>query len=110
VGNVQTLSQSYISRSKDAFETMTSDPSRLAEISKYLSFILRHEPQSIGLQLDVEGWADIDDLIARANRFRPHNHHESYKSAPIRRAVSVRVARFLTRQSVQLSSCKIFYV
>ena len=47
---------------------MTSDPSRLAETSKYLSFILRHEPQSIGLQLDVEGWADIDDLIACANR------------------------------------------
>jgi putative RNA 2'-phosphotransferase len=36
-----------------------------AEISKYLSYLLRHEPQSVGLKLDGEGWADIDDLISR---------------------------------------------
>ncbi|WP_175883164.1 RNA 2'-phosphotransferase [Burkholderia sp. BCC0044] len=40
-------------------------------ISKYLSYLLRHEPQAIGLQLDAEGWADIDELIARAAR---HGH------------------------------------
>lgn len=36
--------------------------------SKYLSYVLRHEPQAIGLQLDAEGWADIDALIAGAAR------------------------------------------
>ncbi|WP_296246849.1 RNA 2'-phosphotransferase [Pseudomonas sp. UBA4194] len=39
---------------------------QLNEKSKFLSYILRHEPQSIGLQLDTEGWAEIDSLIAGA--------------------------------------------
>ncbi|MCF5471073.1 RNA 2'-phosphotransferase [Pseudomonas syringae] len=38
----------------------------LNEVSKFLSYVLRHEPQSIGLQLDKEGWAEIDCLIAGA--------------------------------------------
>lgn len=47
---------------------MTTDPTQLDELSKYLSYVLRHEPQTIGLQLDTEGWADIDSLIAGASR------------------------------------------
>lgn len=39
---------------------------RLSETSKFLSYILRHEPHAIGLQLDSEGWADIESLIAGA--------------------------------------------
>lgn len=38
------------------------------EISKFLSYILRHEPQSIGLQLNNEGWANIELLISKANK------------------------------------------
>lgn len=34
-----------------------------AEISKFLSYVLRHKPDSIGLTLDSEGWANIDELI-----------------------------------------------
>ncbi|PHM71821.1 RNA 2'-phosphotransferase [Xenorhabdus sp. KJ12.1] len=26
--------------------------------SKFLSYVLRHQPESIGLTLDSEGWAD----------------------------------------------------
>ncbi len=37
-------------------------------ISKYLSLILRHKPQTIGIQLDTGGWVDIDTLIQAANR------------------------------------------
>ena len=37
-------------------------------ISKFLSFVLRHKPESIDLKLDENGWADIDDFIAKANR------------------------------------------
>ncbi|WP_225084759.1 RNA 2'-phosphotransferase [Pectobacterium colocasium] len=33
------------------------------DISKFLSYILRHQPESIGLSLDKEGWAVINDLI-----------------------------------------------
>lgn len=39
---------------------------QLNETSKFLSYVLRHEPQAIGLQLDSEGWADIDSMIAGA--------------------------------------------
>ncbi|CAM4175221.1 RNA 2'-phosphotransferase [Psychrobacter arenosus] len=35
--------------------------------SKFLSYILRHEPESIGLSLDTEGWANIEELIRLAN-------------------------------------------
>ena len=38
----------------------------LAEVSKFLSFVLRHEPQAIGLVLDSQGWANVDALIAAA--------------------------------------------
>lgn len=37
-----------------------------AETSKFLSYVLRHQPESIGLTLDSEGWANIDTLIACA--------------------------------------------
>lgn len=36
------------------------------DLSKFLSYILRHQPESIGLKLDAEGWAIIDDLINAA--------------------------------------------
>lgn len=39
---------------------------RITEASKFLSFVLRHQPEAIGLRLDAEGWADINELIARA--------------------------------------------
>ncbi|MES2944718.1 MAG: RNA 2'-phosphotransferase [Pseudomonadota bacterium] len=38
----------------------------VTETSKFLSYVLRHEPQAIGLALDTEGWASIDALIAAA--------------------------------------------
>lgn len=33
--------------------------------SKFLSLILRHKPQLVGLELDEHGWADVEDLIRR---------------------------------------------
>ncbi len=38
------------------------------DISKFLSYVLRHEPQAIGLTLDQEGWADIAALIDGARQ------------------------------------------
>ncbi|QNW92523.1 RNA 2'-phosphotransferase [Acinetobacter seifertii] len=35
-------------------------------ISQYLSFILRHKPEEIGLTLDREGWANVEDLISKS--------------------------------------------
>ncbi len=36
------------------------------DVSRFLSRVLRHEPDSIGLALDGQGWARIDELIERA--------------------------------------------
>lgn len=42
----------------------------IKKISKYLSFILRHQPDSIGLVLSDEGWADINELIGKTRKFK----------------------------------------
>ena len=42
-------------------------PTSLESQSKFLSLVLRHQPQTIGLSLDAQGWADIESLIALAN-------------------------------------------
>ena len=42
----------------------------IKKISKYLSFILRHKPDSIGLELSDEGWANIEELITRTKKFK----------------------------------------
>lgn len=39
---------------------------KLTTISKFLSLVLRHEPQRIGLALDAAGWVAIDGLLAQA--------------------------------------------
>jgi putative RNA 2'-phosphotransferase len=38
-------------------------------LSKFLSFVLRHQPQSIGITLDENGWVGVENLLAhcRAN-------------------------------------------
>ncbi|UYU31964.1 RNA 2'-phosphotransferase [Siccibacter colletis] len=36
---------------------------KITDISKFLSYVLRHQPESIGLLLDKEGWAVISELI-----------------------------------------------
>ena len=37
--------------------------------SKFLSLVLRHKPQTIGIDLDENGWVDIDVLIQNINDF-----------------------------------------
>lgn len=44
---------------------------QLTETSKFLSYVLRHEPQAVGLQLDREGWGDVQALISAATQ---HGH------------------------------------
>jgi putative RNA 2'-phosphotransferase len=38
------------------------------EISKFLSYVLRHAPESIGLNLDANGWADVGELLTKAKK------------------------------------------
>ncbi len=37
------------------------------QLSKFLSYVLRHNPGSIGIELDSAGWTEIDTLLLRAN-------------------------------------------
>jgi len=34
------------------------------EVSKFISLILRHKPETIGISLDEHGWANVDELLA----------------------------------------------
>ncbi|MNL30237.1 RNA 2'-phosphotransferase [compost metagenome] len=42
---------------------------QLTHISKFLSLVLRHQPETIGIQLDQNGWTDIQMLIEKANNY-----------------------------------------
>ena len=42
------------------------DPKDHTRLSKFLSLVLRHQPELIGLELDANGWTDVNDLIAKA--------------------------------------------
>lgn len=43
----------------------------LTRTSRYISLILRHKPETIGITLDEHGWADVDELIAGVSRTHP---------------------------------------
>jgi len=40
----------------------------LIETSKFLSLVLRHEPERVGLVLDEAGWVGVDDLLEACSR------------------------------------------
>jgi putative RNA 2'-phosphotransferase len=46
-------------------------------ISKFLSLVLRHEPQTINIVLDANGWVDVDELIQKVNKKGIHLDLES---------------------------------
>ena len=41
---------------------------RAVRISKFLSLVLRHQPEKIGLSLDQSGWASVERLIEASSR------------------------------------------
>jgi putative RNA 2'-phosphotransferase len=58
------------------------------DVSRFLSHVLRHDPESIGLALDAHGWARIDELIERA----------AAHGVPLTRDLIVRVAGMRDKQ------------
>ena len=42
------------------------NPKKHKELSKHLSYVLRHKPEAIGIELDRNGWTSIVDLIAKS--------------------------------------------
>lgn len=41
---------------------------RVVRLSKFFSYVLRHRPESIGLNLDRNGWASVDELLEASRR------------------------------------------
>ena len=40
------------------------------EFSKYLSYLLRHNPRDIKLNMNEQGWVDIDELIVNLKKYK----------------------------------------
>lgn len=38
------------------------------KISKFLSLVLRHQPETINIELDKNGWVAVDELILKSNK------------------------------------------
>ena len=53
-------------KTKRQFKPETEER-RLERISKFISMILRHKPEVIGITLDEHGWADVNELIKGIN-------------------------------------------
>jgi putative RNA 2'-phosphotransferase len=66
----------------------------LTRASTFLSYLLRHQPDAIGLSLDSEGWAVIDDLV-RLSRASAH---------PLSRALIEAVVRTHNKPRFRLSN------
>ncbi|WP_274955124.1 RNA 2'-phosphotransferase, partial [Anaerostipes butyraticus] len=43
----------------------------LTKTSKFISLILRHRPETIGISLDEHGWANVDELIQGISKRQP---------------------------------------
>lgn len=53
------------------------------KLSKFISLVLRHKPEEIGLTLDANGWAKVDELIKKAN-----NHKFTFSLEDLQRVVA----------------------
>lgn len=40
---------------------------------KFLSFVLRHDPEAIGLELNEHGWASVDELLEKVNQQKKYS-------------------------------------
>lgn len=38
--------------------------SNKSNVSRFLSLVLRHQPETIGIKLDKNGWVDVDELLS----------------------------------------------
>lgn len=46
------------------------------KLSRFLSLVLRHDPGQINLQLNAEGWAEVDHLLSQLNAHGKRITHE----------------------------------
>ncbi len=70
--NLWTVESKNISCARIDDEREIRMPNDVVSTSKFLSLILRHKPETIGLTLDENGWAEVEELIAKANQHGKH--------------------------------------
>lgn len=46
----------------------TMNENDVKRISKFMSLVLRHQPDKIGIELDGAGWTDVDELLSAMAR------------------------------------------
>lgn len=64
------------------------------ERSKFLSFVLRHRPDEVGIALDAEGWVEVATLLAACGQH----------GAPLTRAELEEIVRTSDKQRFALSA------
>jgi putative RNA 2'-phosphotransferase len=52
-------------------------------ISKFLSLVLRHSPETIELKLDGNGWAEVEELLSKSAKYNRHFSIEELKEIVI---------------------------
>ena len=52
---------------------------RKIKISKFLSLVFRHKPETIQIQLDENGWVSVSELIEKLNKNGPQTTFEILK-------------------------------
>ncbi|WP_129020800.1 RNA 2'-phosphotransferase [Edaphocola flava] len=48
-----------------------TDPKTITRLSKYLSLVLRHQPESLGIVLDENGWTEVSVLLQKMQLSNP---------------------------------------
>ena len=52
---------------------------QITSISKFLSLVLRHKPETIGIELDQNGWTDVYTLLKKSNGYGIKLDNETLK-------------------------------
>lgn len=56
----------------------------MTRLSVYISYLLRHQPEAIGLAMDVHGWVSVTELIEKINAAGRYRITESILSEIVR--------------------------
>lgn len=59
----------------------------LTDVSKFLSLVLRHQPEVIDLRLDENGWADVDELLQKMSISRQSSGKSAVDRAKLNEVV-----------------------
>ena len=54
---------SWQERNKKEKDQQKIEENKIKYTSKFMSLLLRHQPETIGLSLDENGWASIEDMV-----------------------------------------------